>query len=208
MYRQSYSLDADRNVADPASITMMPVTSYASADALMMPVTSLAIANSANIDNYSANQAPSGLSMMPTQLPAMSTSAFAPSYVPGAVNAPFATPYAIPFSAPELARQYSVAGRGAMAMQPPNLRATDNFSCSMVTIDGLERGQGCVVTKSMDPAVAVDLSGTNPYNFVNGSNKVNVTGDAQSQMCVVSYTDAFDTASFELQPNGRFQVCI
>ncbi len=180
MHTNSFSLDVDRNVPT----------------------------NSASVSNYSATQASSGLSLLPTQLPALSVSTFGPSFVPGYVNAPFATPYAVPFSAPELQRQFNVSGPAMRPQQPPNLRATDNFSCQMHTIDGLEKGQGCTVTKGSDAPVVVDLSGTNPYNFVNGANKMNVTGDAQSQMCVVSYTDAFDTASFQLAPNGKFNVCI
>lgn len=179
MYRNSYSLDTDKNVP----------------------------ANSSSISNYSAVQASSGLSLMPTQLPALSVSTFGPSFVPGYVNAPFATPYAVPFSSPELARQFSVAGPLSL-QQPSNLRATDNFSCAMITVDGLEKGQGCTVKKGSDAAVTVDLSGTNPYLFVNGGNKITVTGDPQSQMCNVNYSDSFDTASFLLQPNGRFDVCI
>lgn len=186
MYRNSYSLDVDRNVPG----------------------------NSSSVDNYSAVQASSGLSLMPTQLPALSVSsggAFAPSFTPGYVNAPFARPYQVPFSSPELARQYSISGpamRPMQQLQPTNLAATDNFTCAMITIDGLEKGQGCTVKKGSDAAVAVDLSGTNPYVFVNGGNKMTVVGDAQSQMCNVSYNDAFDTSSFLLQPNGTFNVCI
>ncbi len=183
----SYSLDVDRSVPE----------------------------NSANVNNYSANQASSGLSTIPSQLPVMSAGAFGATFVPGSVHAPFATPYAIPFSAPELARQYTVAGpanrltqgSGVLA-QPSNLRATDNFTCSMVAINGLEKGQGCTVKKNGDAAVTVDLSGTNPFVFVNGGNKVTVVGDAQSQMCNINYSDAFDTASFLLNPNGKFDVCI
>lgn len=188
MYRNSYSLDVDRNVPS----------------------------NSGGVSNYSAVQASSGLSLMPHQLPALSSGAYGPSFTPGYVNAPFATPYAVPFSSPELQRQYSISGplnmmRGSLAQsqqQPTNLAATDNFSCAMITIDGLEKGQGCTVRKGSDAAIAVDLSGTNPYVLVNGGNRMVVTGDPQSQMCNVSYNDSFDTSSFLLQPNGTFNVCI
>jgi hypothetical protein len=159
------------------------------------------------VNNYSANQASSGVSLMPSQLPSLSASAFGPSFTPGAVNAPFATPYAIPFSSPELQRQFNVSGPASRPVQPTNLRATDNFACSMVTIDGLEPGQGCTV-KRAGQTTTVDLSGTNPYSFVNGSNQINVVGDPESQMCVISYNDAFDTSSFQLRPNGTFQTCI
>jgi len=166
--------------------------------------------SSASVNNYSANQASSGLAMMPMQLPSLSASAYGPSFTPGYVNAPFATPYSIPFSSPELQRQFNVSGKPGTSsvVKSTNLRATDNFDCSMVTIDGLEPGQGCMVKRGTEAAVAVGLTGTNPYIYANGANQINVVGDPQSQMCVVSYTDTFDTASFQLQPNGRFQTCI
>ena len=161
--------------------------------------------NSYNVSNYSANQpAP----QLPTQLPALSVSAFAPSYTPGSVNAPFATPYQIPFSAPALQRQFQISGMGPTLTQGPATRATDNFSCSVVTVNGLEPGMGCTVQNGSSAAVTVDLSGTNPYTFANGANNIMVVGDAQSQMCNVKYSDAFDTSSFDLRPNGRFDVCI
>src|SRR5262245_18475067 len=119
--------------------------------------------DSANISNYSCRQA-----SIPSQLPAISVSPFEPAYTPGYVNAPFATPYAVPFSAPELSRQFAVAGPLRLASsQPSNLRATDNLSSSMVTIDGLDKGMGCTVMKGSEAKVTVDLTGTNPFSFVN-----------------------------------------
>lgn len=159
--------------------------------------------DSMNVTNYSSRQA-----SLPSQLPQMSASAFGPAFTPGYVNAPFATPYSIPFAAPELARQYTISGPLQIGYQPSNLRATDNFSCSMVTVDGLEKGEGCTVKKNGDPPVTVDLTGTNPFLFVNGGNQIGVVGDANSQMCVVNYSDAFDASSFQLRANGRFQTCI
>lgn len=163
--------------------------------------------SSSSVNNYSATQASSGLAMMPTQLPSMSVSGGQTSFTPGYVNAPFATPYAMPFSSPELQRQFNAAGKKSSLLQPTNLRATDNFDCKMITIDGLPRGEGCQV-KMGGQTTNVDLSGTNAFNYVSGGNQMNVVGDPNSQMCVVSYTDAFDTASFQLRPNGRFDACI
>ncbi len=168
-------------------------------------------ANSASVDNYSATQASSGLSLLPTQLPALSSSSFAPSFTPGYVNAPFGTPYAVPFSSPELARQYAVTGpamRPIAQMQPSNLPPTNAFECQMITIDGLEKGQGCMVRKGSEATKTIDLSGTTNFMFVNGANRMTVVGDPQAQMCSVSYTDAFDTASFLLDANKTFNVCI
>lgn len=183
------------------SFALVPDRSFNSATS--MP------ASSASVNNYSANQASSGYTMIPSALPSLSSaSAFGPSFTPGAVNAPFASPYVIPFSSPELQRQFNVAGLQSAPQKAMALSATDNFSCSIVTVDGLERGQGCTVKKGSDAAVTVDLSGTNPYNYAAGGNSISVVGDPNSQMCVVSYTDAFDTASFQLRPNGRFENCI
>ena len=161
--------------------------------------------NSYNVSNYSANQP---AAQLPTQLPALSVGGFAPAYVPGAVNAPFATPYQIPFSAPALQRQFQVAGVGPTAAQPPALRATDQFSCSVVTVTGLEEGKGCTVQKGSDAAVTVDTTGTNPYTYVNGGNNITVVGDPQSNLCNVKYSDAFTTESFDVRPDGVIQTCI
>lgn len=145
---------------------------------------------SQNVSNSSATQ-PQGASMYPT----MSASAFGPQYTPGPVNMtyqPFSTPNAVPM--------------GAIPFSSPDLRRA-NLTCQMVTVNGLEQGMGCTVTRGGE-TMNVDLSGTNPYTFSSGANRITVMGDPQTQMCNVSYSDNFDTASFNLQPNGRFESCI
>lgn len=149
---------------------------------------------SENISNSSATEAATK-----SGRPLLSASPFGPQYTPGPVNMtyqPFYTstpttmgtvPGNIPFSSPDLRR--------------------GSLTCNVVTINGLEKGQGCTVVTGAN-TVTVDLTGTNPFTFVNGANKVTVTGDPQMQMCNVAYSDNFDSSSFYVQPNGRFETCI
>jgi len=158
---------------------------------------------STNVSNKSDTQP---LSHAGNQLPAMTASAFGPQYTPGLVRAPFASPFVA--SATAVSRpQFYVQPPISSAIQP--MVSVDNFSCTVVSVDGLELGQGCVVKKGTDAPVTVDLTGTNPFTFQNGANNITVIGDPESQKCNVQYSDAFDTATFYVEPNAsRFNVCI
>jgi hypothetical protein len=165
--------------------------------------------HASNVSNYSQKQ-PNAQKI--GQFPMMYSSAFGAAQVPGGLSAPFG----IPFSAPHLQSAAGLAGDACPASGVPAtaiipsriVSATDNLACTTVTVYGLEKGQGCVVTKTGQPAVTIDLTGTNPYNYTNGANKIMVTGDAQSQKCVINYSDMFDTGSISLDTNANFQACI